>query len=99
MEIGNKIKELRQTKGISQAKLAKAIGYGQTVVCFWESGERKPASDAIIALALFFDVSSDYLLGLENEDGSRVRVSNSFNNSGTIGNGNNINFGGNHNKN
>jgi len=67
MNISNRIIELRKSKGISRRELAEAIGYGQTIITYWESGERKPASDALIALAKYFDVSADYLLGLKDE--------------------------------
>ena len=64
--ISARIKELRVEKKISQAELAKAIGYGHAIISFWERGEKKPSSDAIIALAKFFDVTTDYLLGLSD---------------------------------
>jgi transcriptional regulator with XRE-family HTH domain len=65
--MNEKIKELRKEKGITQVELAKALGFSHSIVGFWESGERKPAFDAIIALAKFFEVSADYLLGLKED--------------------------------
>jgi len=65
--IGSRIKELRAEMELSQAKVAKAIGYSQASVQDWEVGDKRPTSDAIIALAKFFDVTSDYLLGLSDE--------------------------------
>ena len=63
MEIGKKIKELRTQKGISQTELAKAIGASQRAVSYWESGVAEPNSTIIYNLAVFFDVSADYLVG------------------------------------
>ena len=63
---GKRIKELREQKEISQTQLAKEIGFGHAIIGFWESGDRKPAHDALIALAKFFDVTTDYILGLED---------------------------------
>ncbi|MBQ2864128.1 MAG: helix-turn-helix transcriptional regulator [Clostridia bacterium] len=61
-----KIKELRIEKGLSQTALAKNIGFSQNAISQWESGKRVPDAIAVKALAKFFGVSADYLLGLEN---------------------------------
>jgi transcriptional regulator with XRE-family HTH domain len=61
--IGEKIKELRTEKGLSQLKLAKAIGTSQKAIDYWERGVNEPKASYILALADFFDVSCDYLLG------------------------------------
>ena len=73
MKFCNILKELRQGKNLTHQQLANELGFSRAVIGFWESGNRQPASDAIIALATFFDVSADYLLGLENEDGTKIR--------------------------
>lgn len=61
----NRIYELRIEKGISQAKLAKAIGVTQKAIDFWEKSINEPKASFIVRLAKFFDVTTDYLLGLE----------------------------------
>jgi len=71
MNLGKKIKELRTERGISQSKLAQGIGYAQSIITEWELGRKRPIADAIIALARYFDVTTDYLLGLECEDGTK----------------------------
>jgi len=68
-----RLKELRIEKGIPQRKFAPLIGYGQQTVSTWECGQNEPTASAIIACAKFFDVTTDYLLGLENDDGSKTR--------------------------
>lgn len=59
-----RLKELREEKGLSQNQLAKQTGLSQVSVSLWESKKKNPSIDAVIVLAKFFDVSSDYLLGL-----------------------------------
>lgn len=61
--IGNKIRDLRKEKKLSQNELGKSIGVSQTTVTAWETGRAEPASTYIKKLADFFNVSADYLLG------------------------------------
>lgn len=61
-----RLKELRIEKNLSTTKLADAIGVSDAEISRWENGLRTPIIDNLLALAKFFDVSSDYLLGLEN---------------------------------
>lgn len=51
---------------VSQDTLAKAIGYSQRAVSKWLNGQAVPTADAVYKCATYFDVSSDYLLGLED---------------------------------
>lgn len=60
-----RLKELRIEKKLSQTQLAKETGLTQAAIATWEVGKRVPGALAIIALAKYFSVSSDYLLGLE----------------------------------
>ncbi len=64
--IQERIKELRQEKSLSQANVAKAIGVSQKAIDYWERGINEPKASYILALADFFGVSCDYLLGKEN---------------------------------
>lgn len=57
---------LRKEKGISQKALAKEIGVTQKAIDFWEKGINEPKATYITKLAIFFAVSADYLLGLED---------------------------------
>lgn len=61
-----RLKELREKKGISQAELAKKMGVVQSTVGMWESGKNQPQQSTLVALANFFDVSVEYLLGLSD---------------------------------
>ena len=61
-----RLKELRQEKGLSQRQLAKETGISKSAIGFWETGERVPNAQAVVVLAKYFGVTSDYLLGLED---------------------------------
>lgn len=85
MDINEKIKELRTEKGLTQKELSKALGIGQSTISEWEKGIYEPTASAIKVLAIYFDVSADYLLGLEDESGGKYNNSfNNFTNSGSI---------------
>ena len=58
-----RLKELRNDKNLSQVDLAITTGLAQSSIAYWETGQRIPNAKAIIILARFFDVSTDYLLG------------------------------------
>lgn len=66
------IKELRLERNLTQSEVAKAIGTSQRNIGRWENGENTPAAIYVKALAEFFCVSADYLLGLEDDFGVRV---------------------------
>lgn len=78
MNIGKTIKELREEREITQEKLAEMIGVTQDSISLWEKNKRIPNTPYIIALCKVFNISSDYLLGLENDDGSRSETSYEF---------------------
>lgn len=61
MTIGEKIKELRETKGISQNELAGIIGVNHSNVCHWEKGRCDPNLFSCILLADIFNISLDEL--------------------------------------
>lgn len=60
----NTIKKLRQEKALTQAELADIFSLDQTTVSKWELGKALPDSQMLIRLAQFFDVSTDFLLGI-----------------------------------
>lgn len=63
--IAARIFELRNEANLSQQKLASIIGVTQKAIDFWEKGINEPKASYIIKLAQFFNVSTDYLLGIE----------------------------------
>ena len=60
---GKTLKELRESKNISQRKLGEALGVCNQTVSFWENGQREPDMDMLISIADFFGVSIDFLCG------------------------------------
>lgn len=62
------LKNIRSSKGITQAKLAEAINTASYNVASWEQGRTEPDLDFLIALADYFNVSVDFLLGRPNID-------------------------------
>ncbi len=63
---GERLKELRTEKQIGQIALAKAIKVSSGIVSMWENNLREPTMSNLIALAKFFDVSIDYIVGLKD---------------------------------
>lgn len=57
--IGERIKELRLEKGLTQMQLSKLIGVSQKAVDFWERSVNEPKASYIIALVKIFDISFD----------------------------------------
>lgn len=58
-----RIKELRDELGLSQLQVSLAIGISQESISSYERGKTYPKADHLMALADFFQVSTDYLLG------------------------------------
>lgn len=72
MSFGEKLKELRKEKKISQSELASNLGRSQASYCDWEKNNTEPDIKTIIQLADFFGCSIDYLVDREDEDGTIV---------------------------
>lgn len=64
-EFKNNLKFLRQERGIGQVELAKKIGVSNGIISLWENGLREPSLASLVSIALFFDVSLDELVGME----------------------------------
>lgn len=62
-----RLKQLRETKGITQSALGKTLGVTQQTVGSWETGRTTPDPGTLGRLASHFQVSLDYLLGHANE--------------------------------
>ena len=61
--IGVRLRELRQSAKLSQAKIAAIVGSRQSAVARFESGEAHVPADVMIRYADYFDVSLDYIFG------------------------------------
>lgn len=63
--------ELRTERGITQKELAIEIGVSASAIGFWENGINEPKATYLSQIARFFDVTTDYLLGVEDEFGAK----------------------------
>ena len=70
MEVGTKIKDLRVEYGLKQKELAAKIHIAANTLSQFETCRANPGYDILIALADFFEVSVDYLLGRADEAGN-----------------------------
>ncbi|MDD6995733.1 MAG: helix-turn-helix transcriptional regulator [Candidatus Borkfalkiaceae bacterium] len=70
MEIGKRIRELRQEHNLRQKQLAKSINVAANTLSQFESGKANPGYEVLIALADYFEVSTDYLLGRADDFGN-----------------------------
>lgn len=62
-----RVKALRESKGLSQDALGKIIGVKRYSVYTYEKGRNYPDIPRLIALADYFEVTTDYLLGRTDE--------------------------------
>ncbi len=67
LTFGEKIRNLREDADLNQTELGKAVCMTQRKISYIECGKYEPNIDDIIALCNFFQVSSDYLLGLSEK--------------------------------
>ena len=66
--LSKRLQEQRQLQKLSQKEVAQALGVSPSVVSNYESGERTPSVEVLMALAGLYRCSTDYLLGLEKCD-------------------------------
>lgn len=67
LSLGEKIRNLREDRDLSQTQLGEAVHMTQRKISYIECGKYEPSIDDIIALCHFFKVSADYLLGLPDK--------------------------------
>jgi transcriptional regulator with XRE-family HTH domain len=73
MQIGERIKRLRQRRGYTQAELAERAGVKQSLISRLESGVRtQPGVDVVRGLAKALACTADYLVGMYEEDESEL---------------------------
>ncbi len=58
-----RLKELRESKGLTQKEVAEIIGYSEISYARYEKGEREPDISTLCKLAEYFNVTVDYLIG------------------------------------
>lgn len=65
-------RSLRKEKGLSQIELAKAIKVSNGCIAMIETGKNEPTANTLLKYADFFQCSTDYLLGREDDLGNVV---------------------------
>lgn len=65
--LGDKLRDLRNERNLSQAQLARRIGVNSSTVALYETGDRLPSLPRLIALSRSLGVTTDYLLGVSRE--------------------------------
>ncbi len=63
--LADRLKNLRESSGLTQSDIARSFGISRSSVNSWEMGLSVPSTQYIVELAKKFEVSTDYLLGLE----------------------------------
>ena len=64
--LGTRIKELRKEFGLSQVDLAAQMEVTKQTISNWENENIQPSIDMLVGLANVFNVTTDYLLGLDD---------------------------------
>ena len=66
-KFSERLKELRQERGLSIQGLAKEVQISSSALCRWENCQADIGGSQLVILAKYFGVTIDYLMGLENE--------------------------------
>lgn len=64
----DRIKALRESRGWTQAELARRMNMTRNGINSWEQGLSMPSPQSLVDLARLFSVSTDYLLGVEKHN-------------------------------
>ena len=63
---GDRLKDLRKEKGLTQGQLGEILGIDKSTICCYEKGTRQPPIENIIDFMQIFNVSADFLLGTDH---------------------------------
>ena len=69
----NRIRQLREAKGMQQKDLSVDLKVSQPTISDWESGRKTPSAKSVAKLADYFGVSIDYLLGRDTDFQSSIQ--------------------------
>ena len=67
VKIGDRLKFLRQDRMVMKKDIISATGISNAAYYYYETNQNTPTSDVIIKLARFYQISTDYLLGVSND--------------------------------
>ena len=57
-----RLKELRESKGLTQKEVAEIIGYSEISYARYENGKREPSLNTLLTMSKYFNVSINYLI-------------------------------------
>ena len=66
--LGSRLKKLRNSKHLRQEQVANLIGVNKSAISYYENDTRQPTYASLIRLASIYNVTTDYLLGIKQED-------------------------------
>lgn len=66
-DLSTKLKKLRMSQNLSQSDVAKKLKISPSIVSGYETGERTPSTENLLALAYLYKCSTDYLFGKSND--------------------------------
>lgn len=66
MKPGEKIRYLRLKNNLTSKELSKALNISESSISLYENGKRKPSIELIIKVADYFNVTTDFLLGMSD---------------------------------
>lgn len=66
-DLSKKLKDLRLQNNLSQKEVAAKLGISPSIVSGYETGERSPSTENLLALSYLYKCSTDYLLGKTSE--------------------------------
>lgn len=64
--LGKRLKELRKERNLTQKEIALQLNINSVTYLHYEKAQREPPLSLLADMAIFFDVSVDYLLGLKD---------------------------------
>lgn len=67
-DFGLLVKSMRVEKHLSQAQLGKKLGVSDAIISQYESNQKFPSMNTLIEMANFFNVSLDYLVGIDKKE-------------------------------
>lgn len=62
------LRKIRKLSGMTMKDLAERIGVSESAISQYENGKRQPGYETLIELSKIFNVSTDYLLGIEDNE-------------------------------
>lgn len=73
-EFGSRLNKAMQRCGMTQTELGKRVGKTGSMISRYVTGEREPKANILAQIAIALDTTSDYLLGIENEEYNHAQV-------------------------